>query len=82
MFLLVIAGLIVGFLNVTDKESSAFLVATVALLITSTAEDQLRLITFLNMGDAFANVVKQIGVFVAPAAIIVALKSLHSLAKD
>jgi|SRR3989338_2649107 len=82
VLLLVIAGLVVGFLNVTDKESTAFLVATAALLITGTAENQLKLISFMGIGDAFAGVVKQIGVFVAPAAIIVALKSLHSLAKD
>lgn len=80
ILLLVLAGLVVGLLNISAKESTSFLVASAALLITSTAGDTL--IKIPTIGIYMTNIVKQIGVFVTPAAIIVALKSIQSLAKD
>ena len=77
---LVILGLVVGFLNVSEKETTAFLVASAALLITNTAGVTLAKIP--TVGDSLAGVVNQIGVFVAPAAILVALKAIWALAKD
>jgi len=80
VLVLVVLGLIVGFLNVTEKETMPFLVASAVLLITNTAGNTLTKIP--NIGDALAGVVTQIGVFVAPAAILVALKAIWALAKD
>src|SRR3989344_8070442 len=44
ILLLVILGLIVGFLNISESETTPFLVAAVALLITGTASESLRII--------------------------------------
>lgn len=78
--LLVVLGLIVGFLNVTSKETVEFLVAAVALLGASGA--QFGVIAWMNLGAYLTAVVSQIGVFVAPAAVVVALKAVWSLAQD
>ena len=80
--LLVVLGLVVGFLNVTEKESTPFLVAAAALMITANAGTNLSVIKPVVLGDFLQNAVEKIGVFVAPAAVIVALKSIQSLAKD
>ena len=80
VLLLVVLGLIVGLLNVTEKESTPFLIAAAALLLTGTAGNTLAIIPIL--GDYLAGIVQAIAVFVTPAAIVVALKSIQSLAKD
>jgi len=80
ILLLVVLGLIVGLLNVSEKESTPFLVAAVALLLTGTAGDTLAIIPAVC--SYLSGVVKAIAVFVAPAAIVVALKAIKSLASD
>lgn len=79
---LVIAGLIVGFLNVTEKETIPFLVAAVALMVTSNAD--LKVINDLipSVGTWLQNIVANIAVFVAPGAVVVAIKAIRALAKD
>lgn len=79
VLLLVVLGLIVGFLNITESETTPFLVAAIALLITGTASESLRIIP--TIGGYLAGIVAAIAVFVAPAAIVVALKAIQSLAK-
>ena len=80
VLLLVVLGLIVGLLNVSEKESTPFLIAAAALLLTGTAGNTLAIIPVL--GDYLSGVVQAIAVFVTPAAIVVALKAIQSLAKD
>lgn len=80
VLLLVVLGLIVGFLNVTATESTPFLVAAAALLITGTAGGSLAVIP--TIGIYLQDIVQNIAVFVTPAAIVVAVKSVYSLAKD
>lgn len=77
---LVILGLVVGILNVSEKEATSFLVASIALLATGTASGNLKLIWLV--GDYLATAVGNIAVFVAPAAILVAVKAIWGLAKD
>ena len=80
---LVLLGLVAGFLNVTEKETTPFLVAAAALMLTATSVGALQSIDLgVNLGDYLAGVVTQIGVFVAPAAVIVSLKAIYSLARD
>ena len=79
---LVVLGIAVGFLNITEKESTPFLVAAAALMITSSTGDTLKLIPPAMLGMFLKSAVGKIGVFVAPAAIVVALKSIRSLAQD
>src|SRR3989338_6456979 len=78
--LLVVLGLIVGLLNITEKETTPFLIAAAALLITGTAGGSLAIIPVI--GGYLQDIVQNIAVFVAPAAIVVALKAIQSLAKD
>lgn len=80
VLLLVVFGLVVGLLNVTATESTPFLIAAVALLVTGTAGSILAIIP--TIGLYLQGVVEAIAVFVTPAAIVVALRSIHSLAKD
>lgn len=77
---LVVLGLIVGFLNVKEKETMPFLVAAVALMLTGNVGWSY--ITFLNIGSYIDAIMSHIGIFVAPAAVIVALKAVIALAKD
>ncbi len=79
---LVVLGLIVGFLNVTERETTPFLIAAAVLLITGTTGTSLALIPPMVLGTFLQNAVKNIAVFVAPAAIVVAIKAIQSLAKD
>jgi len=80
---LVVLGLVVGFLNVTEKETTPFLVAAAALMLTATSVDTLKSIDLgMSLGIYLAGIVSQIAVFVAPAAVIVALKAINSLASD
>lgn len=74
MPVLAVLGLLVGLLNVTAKETEKFLVATIALLMTSQLGSAL--------GAAVTAIMGNIVVFVAPAALIVALKAIWELAKE
>jgi hypothetical protein len=76
--LLIILGLIVGLLNITDKETTSFLVAAIALILTSGA---LAGLSAWGLG-AISTLVAYIAIFVAPAALIVALLSVWKLAKS
>ncbi|MEK6934696.1 MAG: hypothetical protein AABW46_02350 [Nanoarchaeota archaeon] len=75
---LVILGLIVGFLNVTDKEVHGFLVASIALLLAGGAN----LGAVPVIGNLLTSVLSNVVVFVAPAAIVIAVKAIYEIAKD
>ena len=79
ILLLVALGLIVGFLNIAEREITPFLVAAIALLVTGTAAINLAIIP--QIGPYLQNIIKNITVFVTPAAIVVALKAIFSLAR-
>lgn len=80
---LLILGIIVGFLNIKDKEVTNFLVATIALMSTSAIADWVLLdIAGLPLGTWIVSILSNIGFFVAPAAVIVALKAVYAMAKD
>ena len=76
--LLVILGAIVGLLNVTAKETTPFLVASIALMLAGVVN--LGLIPMV--GVYLRSILTNIVVFVVPAAIIVSLKTIYSLAQD
>ena len=80
--LLVILGLIVGFLNIGDKEVFNFLIAAIALIAVGTANLQTIDIVIPYLGTVLHSIVINVAVFVAPAALIVALKAIHSLARS
>lgn len=80
-WLLLVLGLIVGLLNVTDKETVPFLVAAIALLATGNVTAWSNLdVAGIAIGTWIWNILGYVGVFVAPAAVVVALKAVYNLA--
>lgn len=79
---LVVLGLVVGFLNVSEKETTPFLVAGIALLATGTVTESLKVIPPAELGNYLVGAVQNIGAFVAPGAVVVAVKAIWALAKD
>ncbi len=80
--LLVILGVVVGFLNVTDKETNVFLLATIALVVAGTAGFGVLDTAIRPLGTLIDAIVKNIAIFAAPAAIIIAVKAIHAVAKS
>jgi len=81
IFVLAVLGLIVGLLNIKDKEIQLFLVAAIAFLMSFQALSYL--FRFITLGwTAVATFFNLLNVFIAPAAAIVAMKALFSIAKD
>ncbi len=76
---LVILGVIVGVLNVKDKEIHEFLVASIVFLLLAGNAAGLNQIPVI--GVYLAAIAVQLGVFVAPAAIIVAVKDIKQMAQ-
>lgn len=74
---LVVLGVIVGFLNISEKEVSSFLIAAIALLLTGAAGLETLPAVGLYLGPILTN----IATFVAPAVVIVALKAVYELGK-
>ncbi len=80
--ILVILGLVVGFVNISMKEVQGFLVAAIALLVAKTAG----LVTLIpglpDLGAILAGIVNMVIVLVAPAALIVALRAVYGFAAE
>ncbi len=76
MAVLVVLGSIVGLLNVNDKDTTHFLVAVIALAAAGNANVDLIPV----VGTQLQNILRNVGVFVAPAAVIVALKAIYEMA--
>ena len=75
--ILIVAGLIVGLLNITAGEVHEFLTASIALLLVGAAG----LGAVALVGVTVESILQNLVVFVAPAALVVALKSIWTLAK-
>jgi len=78
---LIILGLIVGLLNVTGRETTPFLLATVSLVIVSFMGGPI-LANVAAIGATLQAILNAITTFVIPATIIVALKAIYALAHD
>lgn len=75
--ILVVIGLVVGFLNVTSAESTDFLLAAVALVVVAALGGNV-----LNGIELLSNVLNAMIALVVPATVIVALKAIYSLARS
>ncbi len=78
---LIISGLIVGFLNVTPKESNNFLFVTLVLAVISSMGGQV-LGQLDAVGGFLQNVFSAMILFIIPAGVVVALKAIYSLAEN
>ncbi|MBS3052195.1 MAG: hypothetical protein J4428_02400 [Candidatus Aenigmarchaeota archaeon] len=72
----VLLGLVVGLMNITAKEASPFLLATLVLMATSSAG----LEKLPYIGNYLEPVLAYVAIFVAPAALVVALKAVKEMA--
>jgi len=83
-----VLGLIVGLLNITEKETSQFLIASLTFLVSvnvlsATITKLVNLIPFVNEWLNFIDpLLANVALFVAPAAGVVALKALYVISKD
>ncbi|HIH38078.1 hypothetical protein J4460_04550 [Candidatus Woesearchaeota archaeon] len=81
---LIILGLLIGFINITGEETHKFLVAAIALLLAGTLNlgvGRLGYDPIDMLGITFRAIFSYIRSFVAPAALIVALKVVKDLAE-
>jgi hypothetical protein len=78
IIILVVLGIIVGLLNVTAKETMLFLLATIALVVVGNAFASL---TALSIGKILGDILAYVAVFMAPAAIIAAIKALWAVGR-
>ena len=81
--ILVILGLIVGFMNVTDKDSQTFLIAGAILVIVSKfgMEGVTGTLVGINVGNIVTHIFSALLTLFVPATIIVALKTVFGIAK-
>ncbi len=77
VLILAVLGLVVGFLNISDSESQGFLIAAIALMMTATS-----VAVIPEVGGMITKITGNLAAFVAPAALLVALKSLMESSKD
>lgn len=78
---LIVLGLIVGFLNVTGRETTPFLLAALSLVIVAKFGGDV-LAGVATVGPYLQGILNAIMTFVVPAAIIVSLKAIWALAHD
>src|SRR5512136_1654427 len=78
VLILVILGIIIGFLNITPKETQALLLAAIALIVVGNAFAPLK---FLGIDTFIAGILAYVTVLVAPAAVIAAIKTLWAIGK-
>ncbi|MEM4359483.1 MAG: hypothetical protein QXT45_03050 [Candidatus Bilamarchaeaceae archaeon] len=85
--LLVLLGFVVGLLNISEKETTAFLIATIALLGVAASWQPVGVLLGSIGGGYGALIAGKIGgilsalvSFVAPAALVVSLKLIYELA--
>ena len=80
--LLILFGLIVGFLNVAGEDTKDFMIASVILVITAyMGNAATTLATMEIIGTYISGILTAILAFVVPATVVVALKEVYTLAK-
>ncbi|MEK6923924.1 MAG: hypothetical protein AABW54_01645 [Candidatus Micrarchaeota archaeon] len=80
--LLGVIGVIVGLVNIGEKETMAFLVAAIAFNVAANNLADVARQLNTGAGDYLVSVFVYAGAFVAPAAAVVAIKSLYEMAKS
>ncbi len=81
ILILVILGIIVGLLNITEKEVMPLLIAAIALIVVSTAGFAPLDKIIPSLGSSLDHIVKYFATFMAPAAVINAIKVMFAVAR-
>ena len=76
---LIVVGVIIGLINITHKERNLFLIATIALIVTNGAN--IGSLELWNIGRFLQAFIWNLTILFAPAAVIIALEAIYSLAK-
>jgi hypothetical protein len=77
---LLILGIIVGLISITSKEVTPFLIATIALIVASISNVWGPLATIHELLYDWATIIlNYIVAFTAPAAVIIAIKSVFAM---
>ena len=76
-WLLALLGLIVGFLNVADKECTKFLLAAIGLIVAASAWSMLPYV-----GGFLSAILSNVVAFIGAAMLVVSLKVLFETARD
>ncbi|MBU0590596.1 hypothetical protein KKF81_04605 [Candidatus Micrarchaeota archaeon] len=88
MALLVVLGLVVGVMNVSEKEVQKFLIATIALLAATTSLGPLTTAMIgwggimFTLASWITGFLGALAAFIAPAAFVVALKAIYDMAQN
>ncbi|MBI2079625.1 hypothetical protein HYT84_02580 [Candidatus Micrarchaeota archaeon] len=80
MAVLALVGLVVGLLNIKEKEVNSFLLAALVLIVSASAIGTAFALLGESVTGAVVGFVTALTAFVAPAAVVVALKSVYNLA--
>jgi hypothetical protein len=78
VIILIILGLIIGFLNISARETMLFLLATIALIVAGGVFSPL---TVLSIGKYLDQILGYVATLMAPAAVVVAIKALWAIGK-
>ena len=78
VIILVVLGLIIGFLNISAKETMLFLLATIALIVVGGVFSPL---SVLSIGKYLDQILGYVATLMAPAAVVVAIKALWAIGK-
>ena len=83
MLIMLVLGTIIGLLSITAKEVTPFLIATIALVVAASANVWSPLQNINELLYSFATyILKYIVAFAAPAAVVVAIKSVFNMIKE
>lgn len=75
-------GIVVGLVNVTDSETTTFLVAAIAFMVAASSLANVAAFVDPGISKYLVSVFTFAGVFVAPAAAVVAIKALYGTASS
>jgi hypothetical protein len=82
ILILLVLGIIIGLTNITVKEVEPFLIATIALIVASSANVWSPLINIHQLLYDWANVITDyIVAFAAPAAVIIGIKAIIAMTR-
>jgi hypothetical protein len=76
VMVLVLLGVLIGFLNITTREILPLLLATIALVVVG---DVFSPIKMLGIGSILDNMLRLLATLMAPAAVIAAVKALVTI---
>jgi hypothetical protein len=79
--LLVVLGVVIGLTTITEKETTPFLIAAIALIVAAGAGGFLTVnLVASPVGTMIQGIIVNIATFTATAAIIIAVKAVYALA--